>query len=296
MSAREYVLPPDGTARSLARRDRRIGAILVDEGRLDAAGIERVVQLQEKHGLRFGEAALRLRLITPDELRIAIAKQFDFPCLPPGNEGISRELAVACEPFHPRAEQLRALRTQLQLRWSSAGARRRVLAIASAGAREGRSYVAANLAVAFAQLGQRALLIDADLRAPRQHRIFNLPDRVGLSAMLSARSDRNAVIPVPVFGPLHVLPAGPTPPNPQELLLRPALAGLLGELEAEFDVVLLDSPPARDFADAQVLAQCAGSVMVLARKDHSRREDTARVVRELGDTGARIVGTVLNAC
>src|SRR5258706_15677072 len=89
---------------------------------------------------------------------------------------------VAYEPFHPRAEELRALRTQLLMRWSNAGARHRALAIASPGAREGRSYVAANLAVVFSQLGERTLLVDADLRTPRQHRIFNVPDRIGLSA------------------------------------------------------------------------------------------------------------------
>src|SRR5438874_1956646 len=84
------------------------------------------------------------------------------------------------------------------------------------------------------KLGERTLLIDADLRAPRQHRIFNVPDRIGLSAVLSGRADRGAVVPILECGTLSLLPAGACPPNPQELLLRPAFATLLEELRAEF--------------------------------------------------------------
>ena len=264
-------------------------------GKLDAGDIERVLERQRTEGVRFGEAALRLDLITADDLRWAVAKQYDFPHMLPGNERISSELVVAYEPFHPCAEELRALRTQLLIRWSKAGVRQRLLAIVSPGPGEGRSYVAANLAVLFSQLGERTLLIDADLRAPRQHRIFNDPDRIGLSAVLAGRADRTAVVPVSEFGTLSLLPAGARPPNPQELLSRAALPALLDELSAEFDVILFDTPAAKLYADAQSVAFRAGSVIVLARKDHTRLADTTSVIRELSDTGARIVGTVFNA-
>ncbi len=295
MEAQENVVPIEGTGRVIARHDGRLGGILAEGGKLGAGDIERVLELQRVAGLRFGEAALRLGLIAADDLRCAVAKQHGFPYLPPGDGGISSELVVAYEPFHPRAEELRALRTQLLIRWSNAGIRQRMLAIVSPGSGEGRSYVAANLAVVFSQLGERTLLIDADLRAPRQHRIFNVPDRIGLSAVLSGRADRGAVVPIPECGTLSLLPAGACPPNPQELLLRPAFATLLEELRAEFDVILFDTPPAKFYADAQSLAFRAGSAMVLARKDHTRFADTTRVIRELNDTGARIVGTVFNA-
>jgi capsular exopolysaccharide synthesis family protein len=149
--------------------------------------------------------------------------------------------------------------------------------------------------VAFAQLGERTVLLDADLRAPRQHRIFNVPDRVGLSAVLSGRADRSAVVALPQFGTLSLLPAGACPPNPQELLLRPALAALLGELRNEFDVILFDTPPASLYADAQSVAFRAGSAIILVRKDHTGVSDTANTIRALNDTGTRIVGTVFNA-
>jgi chain length determinant protein tyrosine kinase EpsG len=292
----ENVLPIEGASRVIAREDRRIGSILAAQGKLGPQDIERVLQLQQSQGSRFGEAALRVGLITKEDLQSALAKQYDFPHLLPGTGGISNEIIVAYEPFHPRAEELRALRTQLSIRWSNAGIRHRVLAIVSPGPGEGRSYVAANLAAVFSQLGERTLLIDADLRAPRQHRIFDVPDRVGLSAILAGRADRSAVVPVPQFGGmLSLLPAGARPPNPQELLSRRALAGLLQELRTEFDVIFIDTPPATRYADAQSVTFQAGSAMVLARRNHTRLADTAGVVRQLSDTGARIVGTVLNA-
>jgi chain length determinant protein tyrosine kinase EpsG len=293
--AQENVLPIEGSGRVLARHDRRIGSVLAEAGKLGARDIERVMDLQQKEGLRFGAAAQRLGLITEDDLHCALAHQYDFPHLLPSNERISSELVVASDPFHPRAEELWALRTQLLMRWSNREAGHSALAIVSPGSGDGRSYVAANLAVVFSQLGERTLLIDADLRAPRQHRIFNIPDRIGLSAVLSGRADRGAVVPMPEFGTLSVLPAGAPPPNPQELLSRHALSVLLNELGTEFDIILLDTPPAKLYADAQSVAFRAGNVMLLARKDHTRVADTTSVIRELGDTGVRVIGTVFNA-
>lgn len=295
MKPQENVLPIEASGRVLARDDRRIGSILAEEGKLTVEDIERVMELQGAKGLRFGEAAQRLGLITEDDLRCAVAKQYDLPHLLPGNESISSELVVAYEPFHPRAEELRTLRTQLLMRWSKAGVRHRMLVIASPGPREGRSYVAANLAVVFSQLGERTLLIDADLRTPRQHLIFNVPDRIGLTAVLSGRADRGAVAPVPEFGRLSLLPAGAPPPNPQELLSRPALGAFVQEMWSEFDVILFDTPAAKLYADAQNVAYRAGSAMMLARKDHTRLADTTGVIRELSDAGVHVLGTVFNA-
>lgn len=294
-SANENVLPIEGAAHVIVRQDGRLGSILIEDGKIESDDIEPILEVQRAQGLRFGEAALRLRLITRDDLRGAVAKQYGLPHLLPGGEAISSELVAAYEPFHPRAEELRALRTQLLIRWSNAGVRHRMLAVVSPGAGEGRSYVVANLAAVFSQLGERTLLIDADLRKPRQHRIFNVPDRIGLSAVLSGRAGHSAVVPVPAYGTLSVLPAGACPPNPQELLLRPSLTALLGGLRDEFDVILFDTPPAKAYADAQSLAFRAGSAIVLARKDHTLVSDTATTIRVLSDAGTRVVGTVMNA-
>ena len=206
------------------------------------------------------------------------------------NEKHQQLTVVAYEPFHPRAEELRAA-NQLLMRWSKGSARMLervpVPRRAQLCGRQPRRSVF--------QLGERTLLIDADLRAPRQHRIFNVPDRVGLTAVLSGRADRGAVASVREFGRLSLLPAGAPPPNPQELLSRPALGALLQEMWSEFDIILFDTPPAKFYADAQNVAFRAGSAVMLTRKDHTRLADTTSVIRELSDAGVRVVGTVFNA-
>ncbi len=293
MIAQENVLQIE-SSRLIGREDRSLGAILAEEGKLTPADIERVMELQRMEGLRFGEAALRLGLIAPQDLNAALAKQYDVPHLIADGDSLNSELIAAYQPFHRRVEELRALRTQLMIRWYNPEAGRKVLAIVSPGPGEGRSYVAANLALVFAQLGQRTLLLDADLRSPRQHRLFSVPDRIGLSAALSGRADRSAVVACPDFGRLWLLPAGALPPNPQELLARGALALLLKELQSEFDVVIIDTPPAKLYADAQTVAFRAGNALVLARKNETRLADTNSLVREFGDTGTHVVGTVIN--
>jgi receptor protein-tyrosine kinase len=149
--------------------------------------------------------------------------------------------------------------------------------------------------VAFAQLGERTLLIDADWRAPRQDRIFGVGDAAGLAALLAGRAGREALVPLTEYGALALLPAGAPPHNPQELLSRPALAQLLEQMRAEFDVVIFDTPPARPYADAQGVAYRAGQALVLARKHRTRLADAGAVVRQLAEAGTGVVGTVCNA-
>jgi protein-tyrosine kinase len=284
---------PDETQRH-ERHERRIGNILAAEGKLDSARIGQVLRLQQmRHGLRFGQAALTLGLITREDLCMALARQYDFPCQRPNGASVSPDLIAFSDTLHPSVERLRALRTRLLIRRSSLPSEPRALAIVSPGSCEGRSFVTANLAVLFAQLGMRTLLVDADLRAPRQHRIFDIPDRGGLSSVLSGRAAGE--VPLPAFGPLSVMPAGALPPNPQELLLRPVLATYLELASAQYEVVLIDTSPARDSADAHSVAYRAGSALVLARTNHSRLEDVTTLARDLAEAGALVPGAVLNS-
>ncbi len=293
----DNVLPIDGAAPRATggMPARHIGAILVDEGKLTAADAEQVLARQRELGWRFGEAAIELNLITDADLREALAKQYEFPYLVSGPDGVSKELIAAWDPFHPVVEELRAVRTQLLIRWYNPDAGRKTLAVCSPCAREGRSFIAANLAVVFSQLGSRTLLVDADFRAPRQQAIFNVPDRFGLSSVLSGRSDLSAAVPVTGMTGLSVLAAGPLPPNPLELLSRPGFAGFLAKAQAEYDVILIDTPPATDYADAQSITFRAGDAILLSRKDITRVQDTERAVRDLSDASGRIVGTLMNA-
>jgi receptor protein-tyrosine kinase len=283
--------------RALApRSERSIGAILVEEGKLTAAEVERVVERQRRERIRFGEAAVRLGYVSDDDVRFALAQQYDMPHFTPASEGPSRELVAAFAPFHPRTEEFRALRTQLMIRWYNAEQNRKALVIASPEPGEGRSYVAANLAIAFSQLGARTLLVDADMRRARQHRIFGLPDTQGLSTLLAGRSEHKSTFPVPGMNRLSVLPAGPLPPNPQELLSRPVFAALMKDLQQVYDVMIIDTPPARHFADTQGITFRAGDALVVTRKNHTSVANTQKVIRELAATGSRVVGTIVNDC
>jgi protein-tyrosine kinase len=147
--------------------DRLIGAILVDAGRISPNDVERILHYQRKAELRFGEAGIALGVLTEGDLLYALSLQFDYPYLEiGGSQPISTEVVAAYRPFSADGERLRALRSQLQLRWFDESSRQTAIAITSAHRGEGRSRLAANLAVTFAQLGQRTLLIDGDLRSP----------------------------------------------------------------------------------------------------------------------------------
>ena len=289
--------PPSGNTRQFSREvgsRRAIGAILVDSGRLSPEGAERVLRLQKQEGKRFGDAAIALGLVNHEDIRFALAGQFEYRYLPAGDTSVSPDLVAAFAPFSPAAEQLRALRSQLMLRCFDGELQRRPLAVVSPGRGEGRSFLAANLAIAFSQLGERTLLIDADLRTPRQHELFRLPPSSGLSGLLSGRSDGEAIRAVPSLQGLSVLPAGVVPPNPQELLGRAAFSQLLDSLCSAYDVVIIDTPAAGDFADAQTVAVRAGLALLVARNDQSSLADLAELARCLQQSGAALVGSVLN--
>src|SRR5687768_3154882 len=292
----DSLLPMDSVSRPAGMTSgRTIGAILIDEGKLTTPEAEQVLKRQRELGWRFGEAAIELNLITDADLRQALAKQYEFPYLVSGPDGVSKELIAAWDPFHPVVEELRGVRTQLLVRWFNPGAGRRTIAITSPCAREGRSFITANLAVVFSQLGQRTLVIDADFRAARQQAIFNVSDRFGLSSVLSGRSDLSAAAPVGGLTGLAVLPAGPLPPNPLELLSRPSFAALLARAQAEYDVILIDTPPVVEYADASAITFRTGDALMISRKDQTRLSDTERAMRELSDASARVVGTLVNA-
>ncbi|MEQ1897769.1 MAG: chain length determinant protein tyrosine kinase EpsG [Vicinamibacterales bacterium] len=277
-----------------ARIDGSIGTILLDAGRLDAGGLESILRAQKEKSLRFGEAGMGLGLLTQDDIDFALARQFDYPYLIAGDDRISRDVVAAFKPFSPVVEQLRVLRSQLMLRWFSGEPGHKALAITSAGRREGRSFIAANLALVFSQLGARTLLVDADLRHSSQAGLFRLAQPAGLSSLLAARAGREAIVPIAPMPNLSVLPAGPAPPNPQELLGRPAFGQLLQAVAEDFDVILIDTPAARYYADADTIAARAGAAIVLARRHVTSAPDLAQLGRSVQQAGAVLVGSVLN--
>lgn len=275
-------------------RDRLIGAILIDSGALTLENAESILRLQKEHGLRFGDAAIQLGFLSREDIQFALARQFDYPYLMKGNSRISDELVAAYQPFSPQVEALRALRSQLMLRWYTDDDKHKALAVVSPGGVEGRSYLAANLAVVFSQLGERTLLIDADMRKPKQHLLFDLDNGAGLSSTLSNRGVGNYIQRIPSFIDLSVLTAGPVPPNPQELLGRPAFAQLFEDCAREFDVIIIDTPAATAYADASIIAMRAVGALIVAHKHETSLKDLASLNFNLKNLGIQVVGSVLS--
>jgi receptor protein-tyrosine kinase len=275
-------------------RERLIGAILIDSGKLTLENAERILHLQKEQGLRFGDAAVKLGLLSNEHIQYALARQFDYPYLMKGDGAISDELIAAYQPFSPQVEALRALRSQLMLRWYTGDDMHKALVVASPGHREGRSYLAANLAVVFSQLGEHTLLVDSDMRTPRQHKLFNLDNATGLSSILSHRSESDCIQRIHSFIDLSVLPAGPVPPNPQELLGRPEFAKLFEDITREYDVVIIDTPPAALYADAQIIAMRARGALIVAHKHVTLLKELAGLNYNLKNVGIQVVGSVLS--
>ncbi|MGQ9685099.1 MAG: chain length determinant protein tyrosine kinase EpsG [Thiobacillaceae bacterium] len=270
-----------------------IGLMLLESGKISAQDAERVIKLQKEENLRFGEAAVKLGLVQEADIQHMLARQFDYPYLSPGEGGFSKDLVAAYHPFSPQVESLRALRSQLMLRWFDD--KRRVLTLVGANPGDGTSYLAANLGIVFSQLGERTLLIDANLRTPQLHTYFNLDNKAGLSDILAERATLAALTRIPQFVDLSVLTAGTQPPNPSELLARSNLGDLIALLSRHYDVILIDTPPAEQSADFQAVSANVGGALISVRKNRTRLNEVAAIKDMLAAAGAEVVGAVINA-
>lgn len=207
-------------------------------------------------------------------------------------EKLPHQLFILDQPMSPEAESMRLLRANVEFAIASSDVK--TLAVTSAGPEEGKSTVVANLAVAMAQAGYRVVVIDADMRRPAQQEAFNLSNDRGLSTLLArpdvawqsvarTNSDLN----------LRVITSGPIPPNPGDLLKSPRFEALLETLSNEFDMVVIDTPPALAVSDALVVADVARDVLLVSRANETRVDRLQAAVSALPET-ARVVGVALN--
>jgi len=212
--------------------------------------------------------------------------------LPTAERARNRDLQVHRQPKSSVAECVRSVRTNLHF-MSLDKPIKRVL-VTSAGPQEGKTTVAINLGIAMAQAGSRTLLVDTDMRRPRIHRPFGLSHDRGLSSLLlGAARPEEALCETPVPG-LHVLPCGPIPPNPAELLHTARFKQILGDLDTRFDRIILDSPPVAAVADGLILAGDADGVVLVVKAGVTPRDVARRARRALDDVNARILGVVMN--
>lgn len=275
----------------VTRADSSIGGLLLESGKITPENAERVLRMQKELGIRFGEAAQRLGLITEADIQQVLARQFDYPYLMAGEGKYSPQLVAAYQPFSPQVERLRAVRSQLMLRWFARG--RKALVIVGVDPDDGASMFAANLAVVFSQLGEHTLLVDGNLRSPTQHEVFDLKVRAGLSDILAGRAQLDAIAKVDSFVDLSLLVAGTLPPNPQELLSRNSFGELNTQLEARYDVVIYDVAAYSVGSEALAMAARAGGVLIVARKDKTQLADVHALSAQMTDAGTQVVGAVL---
>jgi chain length determinant protein tyrosine kinase EpsG len=278
-----------------AVHDRSIGSIISETRHLSADHIEQILTYQRAKGVRFGEAAVALGLAKIDDVIYALSQQFHYPYATEEQRKLSPELVSLNQPFSQQAEAIRAIRSQLMMRVFIEGESvRRALAVVSPDPGDGKTFFAANLAVALAQLGGRTLLVDADLRGPRQHEVFKLDNHSGLSGVLSGRAESNVIRQIAGVPSLFVMPVGIMPPNPLELVERPAFGLLMRELTAKFDHVVVDTPAFSLGSDASVIAARCGAALVVARKSASRVGALQELVGMFAESPAKVVGVVLN--
>jgi capsular exopolysaccharide synthesis family protein len=202
---------------------------------------------------------------------------------------------LLCTYYSPQsveAEAYRSLRTALY--FSTSGEGHKVIQITSPGMGDGKTTLAANLAITIGQSGKRVLLIDADFRRPRLHRVFGLAGDVGLaSVMIGEAVLRSAIQETPVPG-LSVLPCGPIPPNPAELLTSPRFKELLDAIRKEYDFVVIDTPPLLAVTDPCVVAPRVDGLYLTLRLSKNGRPQAERAKEILTTLGAKVLGVVIN--
>jgi receptor protein-tyrosine kinase len=202
------------------------------------------------------------------------------------------QLVSAHAPADAHSEKIRLLRTEIMLRHTAQhGAM--AFAVIGASATEGRSQLAAELALSFAQLGRSTLLLDADLRHPRQHALFGTELRDGLAQSIE-RGHATALFSVAGYPTLTLMTAGVCPSNPIELLSDGRFESLLINLRSSYDFIVIDTPRCTDFADGLVIATVVGHVLTVHRAAHTSYKAARHMLRQLASARAEILGGVLN--
>ena len=212
-----------------------------------------------------------------------------------------KELIAQKDPKSPISEIFRTLRTNIQ--FMNTSKRLKVLQITSTFPGEGKSWVASNLAVTFAQAGKKVILIDADMRKGRQYAIFGVSPRPGLSNYLSGVTDsenENEKVDLADYiqetevDNLYLMPAGNVPPNPSELLVSAQMVGLLDDLKEICDIVIVDGTPCELVTDSIILARLVDTTVIVTAHKATKKEALERAIKNIQNVDGKIAGVVIN--
>lgn len=273
--------------------DLPIGDIIRQTNNLSAEQVERVLAYQREKGVKFGEAAVALGLARREDVLWALSQQFQYPYAD-SRQKLHADLVVSADPFSDAAEAFRDIRSQIIMSVLDGTASRRALAVVSPNIGDGKSHFAANLAFTFGQLGVRTLLVDADMRSPRQQEIFRVNNSSGLSGILAGKIESSVMRPIEDLPSLYLLPVGIVPPNPLELVQRPTFELLIKELQLKFDYIIVDTPAMEHGSDARVVAGKCGAALMVARRGTSRMRALNDAMASIKKTGTHFAGVVMN--
>ncbi|KAB2953775.1 CpsD/CapB family tyrosine-protein kinase [Heliorestis acidaminivorans] len=208
------------------------------------------------------------------------------------NSPETRHLITQEDPKSPLAEAYRTIRTSMH--YATADDNAKIFMFTSAGPGEGKSTTIANVAVTFAQAGTKTLLIDCDLRKPVQHKIFHISNSKGLTNLLVDKRPLTEVLTLTPNDNLQVLPSGPIPPNPSELLGSRAMQNLLASLKENYDLILIDAPPTIAVTDAPVLAGAVDGIVLILLSKAVKTDLALEAKARLEQANGKIIGAILN--
>ncbi len=260
-----------------------------------------VVGLALGVGLAFFLEYLDNTIKIPDEIRDVLKIPYlgPVPAMAasgkgnPGPEGQRDEdLVTHLTPKSTASEAYRGIRTGIL--FSSADEPPQVVLVASSGPREGKTITSANIAIAMAQAGGRVLLMDCDLRRPKLHRLFSLERDRGMANLLVGRAGLDDVVIPSAVPNVDLIPSGPIPPNPSELLSSHHMKSLLDEARSRYERIIIDSPPITAVTDAVILSQMVDGVVLVVRAGETHREVIKNGIGQLRAVNARILGAILN--
>jgi protein-tyrosine kinase len=278
----------------LTSNESRMGDACIQSQRLTPVQVDAIVDLQNRKHIRFGEAALELGLLSEQDVRELLNVQFRNASFSSRAlmARVSPKLAILHAPDSEAAEAIKRLRSELLAHMGQD--RRMAFAVVSPAKREGKSYIAASLAIAFAQLNIKTLLIDANLRDPVQHTLFGLSNQTGLSTILANRSSGSLAAMTEFVPGFWILGSGPPPPNPLEILTAPWFKSFLEPLSAQVSVIVVDTPAGNQWADAQMVAGQTGSAVLVSLKDWTQLADLKKFNRDMSSAGIDVLGVVFN--
>ncbi|MEK5034500.1 CpsD/CapB family tyrosine-protein kinase [Paenibacillus sp. FSL R7-0302] len=207
---------------------------------------------------------------------------------------LNRSLITDMNPSSHVSESFRSLRTYIRQLGLLKGPGGQVLLFTSAESGEGKTTILSNLAVSFVQDGKKVAVVDCNLRKPGLHSVFDVEGSQGLAAYLSGFEEAKDVLVYGSLANLAVIPAGVSTVSPPDLLGSERMAGLLTELKASFDLILLDSPQGVDYSDARILAPLSDGVVIVARHGRTKREALRKLKGLMEQTGVRILGIAMN--